>query len=98
MALFLTKFVDMYIENHGTPRSIRLDETDCLQGHQVKIFCRKNNNDIIESRAYNHQAIRQVERLIQKIKNRLACFKEEKLATNCFNTKHALLTIHQLQI
>ena len=32
------KFLNMYIENHGIPRSIRLDQAKCLVGNQVKTF------------------------------------------------------------
>ena len=40
-----------------------------------------------------------VERLIQTIKNRLACIKEEKSSTNAFHVKHTLkIIIHQLRI
>ena len=31
------KNLDMYIENHGVPRSIRLDQAKCLIGNQVKL-------------------------------------------------------------
>ena len=72
------KFLDMYIENHGIPRSIRLDQAKCLVGNQVKTFCNKINIDIIEAPVNDHRAIGLVERLIQTIKNRLACIKEEK--------------------
>ena len=72
------KFFDMYIENHGIPRSIRLDQAKCLVGNQVKTFCNKNYVDIIGAPVNDHRAIRLVERLIQAIKNRLACIKEEK--------------------
>ena len=43
------KFLDMYIENNGIPRSIRLDQANRLVGNQVKTFCNKNNIDIIEA-------------------------------------------------
>ena len=79
------KFLDMYIETHGIPRSIRLDQAKCLIGHQVKIFCNKNNIEIIEAPVNDHRAIGLVERLIQTIKNRLACIKEEKLSTHAFH-------------
>ena len=47
----------------------------------------------------DHRAIGLVERLIQTIKNRLACIKEEKSSTNAFHVKHALMIIiHQLRI
>ena len=93
------KFLDMYIETHGTPRSIRLDQAKCLIGHQVKTFCNKNNIEIIEALVNDHRAIGLVERLIQTIKNRLACIKEEKLSTHAFHVKHALkIIIHQLRI
>ena len=93
------KFVDMYIEIHGNPRYIRLDQAKCLVGNQVKTFCNKNNIDIIEAPVNDHRAIGLVERLIQTIKNRLACIKEEKLPTRAFHVKHALkIIIHQLRI
>ena len=89
----------MYIESHGILRSIRLDPAKCLFGNQLKTFCNKNNNDIIEAPVNDHRAIGLVERLIQTIKNRLACIKEEKLSTKAFHVKHALKTIiHQLRI
>ena len=93
------KFLDMYIETHGIPRSIRLDQAKCLIGHQVKTFCNKNKIEIIEAPVNDHRAIGLVERLIQTIKNRLACIKEEKLSTHAFHVKHALkIIIHQLRI
>ena len=89
----------MYIENHGIPRPIRLDQAKCLVGNQVKTFCNKNNVDIIEVPVNDHCAIGLVERLIQTIKNRLACIKEKKLSTNAYHVKHALkIIIHQLRI
>ena len=62
------KFSDMYIENHGIPRSIRLDQAKCLVGNQVKTSCNKNNIAIIEAPVKDHCAIGLVERLIQAIK------------------------------
>ena len=89
----------MYTENHGIPRSIRLDQGKCLVGNQVKTFCYTNNIDIIEAPVNDHRAIGLVERLIQTIKNRLACIKEEKLSTNAFHVKLALkIIIHQMRI
>ena len=87
------KFLDIYIENHGIPRSIRLDQAKCSVGNQV------NNIDIIEAPVNDHRAIGLVERLIQTIKNRLACTKEENSSANAFLVKHAFKTkIHQLRI
>ena len=95
----LLKFSDKYIENHGIPLSIRLDQANCLVGNQEKTSGNKNNIDIIEAPVNDHRAIGLVERLIQTIKNRLACIKEEKSSTNAFHVKHALkITIHQLRI
>ena len=89
----------MYIENHGIPRSIRLDQAKCLVGNQVKTFCNKNNIDIFDVPVNDHRAIGLVERLIQTIKNRLACIKGEKLPTHAFHVKHALkIIIYQLRI
>ena len=89
----------MYIENHGIPQSIRLDQAKCLVGNRVKTFCNKNNIDTIEAPVNSHRAIGFVERLIQTIKNRLASIKEEKSCNNVFHVKHALkIIIHQLRV
>ena len=39
----------MYIENHGIPRSIRLDQAKCLVGHQVKTFCTRKQIEMIKA-------------------------------------------------
>ena len=89
----------MCIENHGIPRSIRLDQVKCLFGNQVKTLCYKNSLEIFEAPVNYHRAIGFEKRLIQTIKNRLACIKEEKLAINAFHVKYALrIIIHQLRI
>ena len=93
------EFLDMYIENHGVPRSIRLYQAKCLIGNQVKTFCNKNNIQIFEAPVNDHRAIGLVERLIQTIKNRFACIKEEKSPSNTFHVRHAIkIIIHQLRI
>ena len=61
----------------------------CLIGNQVKTFCTKNNTENIEAPVNDHRAIGLVERLIHTIKNRLACFKEEKSANNAFYVEHS---------
>ena len=83
----------MFIENHLIPRSIRLDQAKCLVGNQVKNFCNKNNIENIEAPVNDHHAHGLVERLIQTIKNRLACIKEEKSTNNSFYVKYALSSI-----
>ena len=89
----------MYIENHGIPRSVRLDQVKCLVGNQVNTFCIENNIDIIEAPVNDHRAIGLVEIFIQTIKNKLACIKEEKLSINAFHIKHSLkIILHQLRI
>ena len=35
------KFLDSYIQTHGVPRSLRIDQARCLIGNQVKNFCTK---------------------------------------------------------
>ena len=59
----------MYIENHGIPRSNRLDQANCLVGHQVKNFSNKNKIEMIEAPVNDHRAIGSVERLIKTIKS-----------------------------
>ena len=89
----------MYVEFHGIPRSIRLDQAKSLVGNQVKTFCTRNNIQFFEAPVNDPSAIGLVERLIQTINNRLACIIEEKSADNAFYARHALkIIIHQLQI
>ena len=95
----ILKFLDMYIKNHGIPRSIRRNQTKCLVGNQLKTFCDKKSVQIIEAPSNDHCAIGSVERLIRTIKIRLACIKEEKSANKAFHVKHALkIIIHHLRI
>ena len=89
----------MYIGIQGFPWSIRLDQAKCLVGNQVKTFCNKNNNKIIEAPLNDHRAIGLVEKLNQTIKNRLACIEEVKSVYNALHVKHAIkIIIHQLRI
>ena len=82
---------------HGIPRTIRLDQARCQRGQQVKTFCSQNNIQLIEAPIHDHRAIGLVERLIQTIKNRLACIKTA--ARNQFNVKASInSTIYQLRI
>ena len=93
------KFLDKYIETQGIARSIRLNQAKYLVLHQVKTFCNRKDIEIIEAHVNDHRAIGLVERLIQTIKNRLACIKQEKPANSSFNTKHAQkIIIHKLRI
>ena len=67
--------------------------------HQVKNFFNKNNIDIIEAPVNDHCAIGLLERLIQTIKSRLACIKEETSTNNAFHVKYTIkIIIHQLMI
>ena len=59
------KMLNMYIKNQKNPCFIRLDQAECLVGHQVKTFCNRNNIEIIEAPVNRHRAIGLVERLIQ---------------------------------
>ena len=89
----------MYIETHGIPRSIRLDQAKFLFGNQVKTFCTRNNIQIIEAPFNDNFVIGLVEGLIQTINNRLASIKEEKSIDNEFHVKHALkIIVHLLRI
>ena len=79
------------------PRAIRLDQARCQTGQQIKTFCSQNNIQLIEAPIHDHRAIGLVERLIQTIKNRLACIKTA--AQNQFNVKASINSIiYQLRI
>ena len=86
----------MYIKNHGIPRSIGWDQAKCVV--EIKL-CNTNNIEIIETPVNEHRATGLEKRLIQTIKNRLACIKEGKSANKSFNIKHAKkIIIHQFRI
>ena len=91
------KFLQDYVLLHGIPRTIRLDQARCQTGQQIKTFCSQNNIQLIEAPIHDHRAIGLVERLIQTIKNRLACIKTA--ARYHFNVKASINSIiYQLRI
>ena len=93
------KFLDNYIQIHGVPRSLRINQARCLVGNQVKNFCTKNNIRLIPAPANDHRAIGLVERLIGTIKQRLACIKDANKEVNSFTIKAALKSnIYHLRI
>ena len=93
----ILKLFQEYVLLHGIPRAIRLDQARCQTGQQIKAFCNQNNIQLIEAPIHDHRAIGLVERLIQTIKNRLACIKTA--AQNQFNVKASINSIiYQLRI
>ena len=93
------RILDNYIQIHGVPCSLRIDQARCLVGNQVKSFCTKNNLTLIAAPANDHRAIGLVERLIGTIKQRLACIKDANKEVNSFTIKAALKSIiYQLRI
>ena len=93
----ILKFLQDYVLLHGIPRSIRLDQARCQTGQQTKAFCNQNIIQLIEAPIHDHRAIGLVERLIQTIKNCLACIKTA--ARNQFNLKASENSIiYQLRI
>ena len=92
------KFLDEYIQIHGVPRNIRLDQARCIIGYTVKNFCKQHNINIITAPANDHRAIGLVERLIQTTKRRLSCMKLDS-RNNTFTIKEAIKSIvYQLRI
>ena len=71
----ILRFLREYVLLHGIPRAIRLDQARCQTGQQIKTFSSQNNIQLIEAPIHDHRVIGFVERLIQTIKNRLACIK-----------------------
>ena len=93
----ILKFLQEYVLLHGIPRAIRFDQARCQTGHRIKTFCNQNNIQLIEAPIHDHRAIGLVERLIQTIKNRLACIKTA--AQNRFKMKASINSIiYQLRI
>ena len=84
----ILKFLQEFVLLHGIPRSIRLDQARCQTGLQIEAFCNQNNIQLIEAPIHDHRAIGLVERLIETIKNRLACIKTA--ARNQFNLKSSI--------
>ena len=93
----ILKFLQEYVLLHGKPRTIRLDQTRCQTRQQVETFCSQINIQLIEAPIHDHRAIGLFERLIQTIKNRLACIK--MVARNQFKVKASINSIiYQLLI
>ena len=94
---YILKFFQGYVLPHGIPRKIRLVQALCQTGQQNKAICNQNNIQLIEAAIHDHRAIGLVERLIETIKNRLACIKTA--AQNHFNSKSSINSIiFQLRI
>ena len=92
------KLLDEYIQIHGVPRNIRLDQARCLIGYKVKNFCKQHNFNIITAPANDHRAIGLVERLIQTIKRRLGCMNLDS-RNKTFTIKEAIkAVVYQLRI
>ena len=92
------KFLDEYIQIHGVPRNISLDQARCLIEYKVKNFCKQHNINIITAPANDHRIIGLVERLIQTIERRLSCMKLDS-RNNKFTIKEAIKSIvYQLRI
>ena len=92
------KFLDEYIQIHGVPGNIWLDQVHCLIGCKVKNFCKQHNINIITAPANDHRAIGLVERLIQTFKQRLNCMKLDS-RNNTFTITEAIKSIvYQLRI
>ena len=87
----VVKFLREYAYNHGTQRTIRLDQANCLVGKQVTNYCNENNINILDAPVGDHRALRIVERMIQTIKRRLSCMKAEQKET--FSTSNAIKLI-----
>ena len=73
----VVKFLLDYACNHGIPRTIRLYQATCLLGKRVTNYCNENNTNILDAPVDDHRAIGLVERMIQTIKRRLSCMKDE---------------------
>ena len=92
------KFLDDYIQIHGVPRNIRLDQSRCLIGCKVKNFCKQHNINTLTAPANDHSAIGLVEHLIQTIKRLLSCMQLDN-RNKTFTIKEAIKSIiYQLRI
>ena len=76
----------MYIENHTVSHTVQAKRL-CSVGCQLNNFFSRNNISAKDAPVNDHRAIGVTERLKQTNMNRLACFKEEKSATNLFHIK-----------
>ena len=92
------KYLGEYIQIHGVPRNISLDQARCLIGYKVKNFCKQHIINIITAPANDHRGIGLVEHLIQTIKRRLSCMKLDN-RSNTFTIKGAIKSVvYQLRI
>ena len=83
------RILDIYVCSHNVSHSPRLDQARSI-GNEVKAFCFENFFDTIGAPANNHCTRGLVERLIQKIKLRLAGIKSKTSTAFSLNVKTAL--------
>ena len=84
------KFLRTYIDTHGIPESIRIDQFSGFKGKTMKKFCTKNNIEQKFCPVGDHRGCGLVERTIQTIKRRLGVM---LLDENVTSKKLALSTI-----
>ena len=76
----IVKFPRSYINAHGVPRKIRVDQGTNFISKEVRTFCHKEGIEILTAPANDHLATGCVERTIGSLKNSVLTYaREEKL-------------------
>ena len=72
-------YLSEYCQFRGIPRSIRCDQAQAFKAREFKIFCKNKNRKLILAPAGDHRATGMVERLIQRLKRRIAVMESDPL-------------------
>ena len=76
----ILKFFKAYINNHGVPRNIHVDQGTNFMSRDVKAFCNGEGIEIVHSPVNDHRATGCVERTIGSLKKSLLTYSREEPA------------------
>ena len=71
------KFLTKYINTHGHPRKLHMDQTTGFFSNEIQNFCNYEGIELIKSPVKDHRATGMVERTIGSIKNYVLTYLQE---------------------
>ena len=75
------KFLRKYINTHGNPRKLHMDQPTGFFSYEIQLFCNYEGIELIKSPVKDHRAMGMVERTIESIKNYVLTYLQEN--KNC---------------
>ena len=73
----VSKFLRKYINTHGHPRKLHMDQATGFFSNEIQIFCNYEGIELIKSPVRDHRATGMVERTIGSIKNYVLTYLQE---------------------